>query len=349
MKKLLLIMLAILTFSCKEDEKVVDNTKDEWLLLAAADDGALKLVQIPEGKILSEDIYKQVNGVSLEAPARKIAFFRNTIYLLMPDVFKIEVIDSRDYKHIATIDFSAEQLIPSDICFPPNATSAYICHGNDSIVSIVDIKNGFVISRKIQCGMNPVSIACSQDTILGNQIITANKGDNTSTVIDTRDNKAAATLKIGIAPLFAKTTPDGKRFIVICAGAGKVDSLTGKSAAEAYLIDIESRGIIAKKDVGFGIVNAIDQIPQGVAITLKNWAFIPTDKALLKYETRFGQQIAVVSQLPHKYALYNIYRDQLLLLRNDGAGSIISVANNSTGKEEQSIKLPIKIIAIQPL
>ncbi|MGA2297240.1 MAG: hypothetical protein ABSG15_06815 [FCB group bacterium] len=316
MKKLL-IPLFFLTFfliqSCSNTEKVIDTTKDTWRILASvnAQSPSLMLIQFPDDTILSNDVYSANNsGQSLPGPVVKIAEFRGLLYLFIPSQYVIKVINKSTFKLVGTIDYTADKLVPTDICFA-NATDAYVAHGADTVVSLVDLTN-YAVARKIKVGKHPVAIACS-----GNQIYVANQADNTVSVIDSRTHNQVALIPVQTAPTYVAMNSEGLQAIVISLGAGKLDSTISKTAAQGTLIDITTRAVINTLDLNAGSTNAVDIIPYGIAVSKYDWAYIPSQICLLSYDARSGNRVNFIQSVAYNSIYYNYIRDELLVLQNN--------------------------------
>lgn len=342
-----LIVLFLFFSSCKQEEKLIDNTTDEWQLLVANNDGtpALSLYKMPELTLISHDIYFDSNGEKLVGDVTKIVDWGDTLYLFIPSAFRIEVIQGKTFKRIITLDYSAEQRVPSDICFP-EGSNAYICHGNDSMVTIFDRIFVKKAERKIITGKNPVSIAAS-NVENKEYIYVANQGDNTVTVI--HSNVIEAVIPVAPCPTFIEPKNDGKQMIVISLGNGKLGTSENKSAAIATFIDVEKKSIISTLDIGSSTYKAIDQVPKGFAVTNKDWAFVPSNDVLLKLNTRDRTVVRFVSKIPVTWIGYNNRRKEIIYLKKVGADSQVVTADVDTGFPISTFNLPLNITALQPM
>ncbi|MBM2814902.1 MAG: beta-propeller repeat protein [Ignavibacteria bacterium] len=335
--KIFFTILVLILISCTQDEKIIDNSKETWNILIATDNTQLKILEMPSGKLSGEDIYFANNGEMLPGKVETIKEFRDTIYLIIPSAYKIIVVDSKKFKKITVIDFSTEGKIPSDICFP-NATDGYVCHGNDSTVTLIDLTN-FIKARVIKTGRNPISIACC-----GNKIFTANRGDNTVSIIDSRIPDVVATLPVADNPAFSACN-NGWNAAIISLGAGKDGDLKPKSEAKITFIDLVKFTIISSLDIGFGALKAIDQVPSGLAITPDNIGFIPTNNAFFRLDTRLQERMQMLSYTKILMINYNYKRNELLLVRTDGEGYQVVVSDIFTGKDKFVVDVTEKIIS----
>ncbi len=332
MKKLYLILLitSFVLISCRNEEKLIDNTKLTWNFLAVTDSDtpALMLIELPDGTIINNDIFLSSNGEQLSGRVTKMVRFRGLIYLFIPSKYKIEVVNDTNFKRGATIDFSSTGREPSDICFP-NATDAYVAHGNDTSVSIVDIHDSlFRVARSIKVGVHPVAIACS-----GNQIFVANQKSNTVSLIDSRNHEEVAVIQVQTAPSYIDVNYDGTKVVVISLGAGKIDS-GSKSPAKATIINVSNHTIYKTEEISYDIYSAVNQIPNGIAISDIDRAYMSCQENVLSMDANFGGKpyLTISGKFTNPY--FDFMRNQLILLKDNNPGFELYLIdpNNETVK-----------------
>ncbi|MFA6570515.1 MAG: hypothetical protein WCT77_04685 [Bacteroidota bacterium] len=303
------LILTLIILSCSGKEGVIDNTNKSWYFLASVDspNGAIMKVEMPAGTIISNDLFSEKNSRTLDGKVEKIVSFRDNIFLIIPSTFKIEVVNKTTFISVATVDYSSLGLAPTDICFA-NATDAYVAHGRDSVVSILDLTN-FVIARQIITGSHPVAITSS-----GNQIFVADQLDNNIAVIDSRTHNVEAKIPVQTAPTYIATNSTGEKIIVVSLGAGKLDGTSAKSAAQVSLIDVQSRTVIKTKEIASGSTNPKDVVPSGLIVSKYDMGYISTQINLYSYDTRSGERLSFVDSSPYIMASYSSVRDELMLL-----------------------------------
>ena len=347
MKHLILFLLLLTAISCQNEEQLIDNSITKELLMISTDSetNALMLIEYPENKIISNDIYFENNSEYLPSPVERFAYYRGLIYLIMPQSRQIFVIDENTYKKVGIIDFqlfSIGPLNPKSICFA-NATDAYICHYNSNYISLIDLTN-FQVAKNIDVKKEVYEIACA-----GNQVYLSNWKDDLVSVLDTRTDSISATIEVGDVPTFIDFTKDGTKAYVVCTGEGKIDSLPNKTKATGYLIDVAKRSIIKISEIGSGNILAIEQIPTGVAITNQNWAFVPTQSCLLRLDTRGTDNRLIVERKEYVSTLFNYRKDKLFVIRKNGAKIEFSNSDPVTGKPGTVYELPQNVKSVLPL
>lgn len=309
---------------CSQDEPTYNNFKDEWKILAATTGApsSLALVSQPDGAVTSADIFASANGTQLAGTVQKIVEFRENLYLMIPSVFQVVVIDKQTFKQMAVLDFSAQQRIPTDVAFG-NATTGYVAHENDTSVTVIDITN-FSIGRVIKVGMRPVAIAA-----VGNQVFVANQSDNTVSQIDTRTNTVVATHQVATAPTFIRPNASGHEVMVLSLGAGKLDTAGMKTPPVITYID-SSRIIVEVTPLDDPLLDGVNALPTSISVSPKEWAYITVQKGVIRLDTKGRKDYKLVSELEYKQSYYNFRRNEILLL-NGTNGRII---DEITGEEK---------------
>ncbi len=340
--KFLFVMTVITFLSCTKEEQVIDTVPLSWKILSASDTEpyVLSLYEQYSGTILVNDVYSLNNGANLDGKVEKIAEFGMHLFLFIPTKNKIVVINSADFKKQAVVDYSASGKTPTGICFP-NATDAYITFANDSTVELLDMTN-FKIARTISVGKKPVSIASS-----GNQIYVVNKDDNTVSVIDSRTHKVEATLQVPVNPFFVDFSADGAFAVIISIGAGKTDTLK-KTAAMVTVINVNTRTIVKSQNLGTSSADAVNQIPLGLTVTEKSWAFVPTKTNLFKVNSRTGD-FSSVSKNEYVSAQYNYKRDELIIIRKKGALNEIYTADPISAAVRNTMSFQSQMQVLLPM
>ncbi len=343
---LILVVIALAISSCQKDEKFINNFDDKDLALLAINNesqSALRLVNLSNGNIEIERISLNNNDSLFNTPIDKIKSFREHIFVFQESAFRIIALYSNDYSLAGVVDFSAQQLVPSDICFA-NATDAYIAHGNSNLVSLLDLKN-LQIARSIVVGNKPISIAAS-----GNQIYTTNFQDNTVSVIDSRTNREEAVIGVPLRPMLIDVKADGKEFVVVSAGEGKLTE-GEKTNAMVTFIDVATRNIINEIPLGVGAVQAIDVVPLGLAVSSRDWAFISSADNFFRINLRTKSGAINIGRYKYSGLYYNFYKSVVVAIEKDNSGNSIRsvICNNTTGRKLSDFAIPNGTKWIHPI
>lgn len=343
MKRLVVcIALAVFGWSCQPEEQNINLTDASWRYIAAnsATPSQLTVVRLPNNSVDAQDAFKNANGIALTDTIRKIVEFRENLYLLLPSAQRIEVINSKTYKSVASINTAPHSVL--DICFP-NGTSAYTANG-DSTVSIIDLTINKMLdaSRDITVGKNPVAIAAYE-----NYICVCNQGSNTISIIRTNDvfaNTVTQTLPTKPYPTFIQTNTDEKGFVIVCLGNGKTGGADQRTSAYAQFYEVAGNGsIVGEAEILETGMENRDVFPRNLTVTPSGFAYIP-----------LGSEIAVVNIRQREYfrasaigtfdvGMYNTRRNELVFLNNSNATSEIvtidPVKTTITNRYQQSMRL----------
>lgn len=332
------VVAALFFAGCTGEEKVINTLPDTWQLLcvSAAAPSALAVQKYPENTAVSADVFQQVNNRQLPAAVTAVVEFRDRLYLLTPAALKIYALDAKTFALKDSMDFTKENRIPTALCFA-NATTAYVAHEHDSVVSVVDI-TVFKTARTVATGRKPVGIAA-----VGNQVFVANQLGNTITQIDTRTNVVTAQHQTPPAPTFIVPSTDGRSIVAVCLGAGKADNSSSKTAAFCVFIDAPTAQITAQTALDDPFYETdIAAKPRGLTTTSSDWAFIPTDMGLFQLDLVNKREPIILNETPYDIAMFNYRRGELLLVEG---GSVI-VADPNTAKEKARYALPLPAVAI---
>jgi YVTN family beta-propeller protein len=330
MKKSIYIILlaAALMWSCS-DEKFIDNVPKDWTFIASINgESALKLYKMPEGTVSSQDYYNEINGETLPGHVTKIVKESKDIFLLIPDAFKIYVVDL-DFKKKAIIDFTDLQLEPTEFCLG-NFETAFIAHAKDNKVSEVDL-SVYQITQQIEVGKNPISIAGS-----GNQIYTANHDDNTVSVIDTRDTPSRGvthTLDVNTAPNFVGVPEGEAKLLVITYGD---TTAANESSAKSYLYEtVIPPELIYEKDFGEKYNEYLR--PKSTALNLNDEAQIVSQQLILNLNTIKGKSLIVKEKA--EYERVSFCKERLEMYYYDAQFNVVGFTADRTFKQTFTINI----------
>ncbi|MFH1052280.1 MAG: hypothetical protein V1779_15275 [bacterium] len=339
-KKIIVLISVLLFFGCNE-EKIINNVVINQQFLVAVDSANPKLVLYDtKDGILSNDVFFKENGINLSGNVSKITEYGGMIFLLMPSVYKIEVIDKLTFQILKTFDFSEELLEPTDMCFA-NATDAYVCHGNDSSLSLIDIYN-LEVARRIKVGRNPISISC-----VGNQIFVVNQSDNTVSIVDSRTHKEEKVIKVNTAPSLVACSEENGKALVVSLGEGKLNNTQQKTSAKGTFIDTLTKSITSSIELGTIKTKATEQYPVKLIITLSDWAYIQTKTHLLRLDARRESGINTLSSEYNSDIVYHKLRNQLLII--NGERNEVEIANANNAGKILTFSVPGQIRTIYPL
>jgi YVTN family beta-propeller protein len=311
--------------SCTPEEKIINPAQDTWTLLTISKGNPNVLQQ---SQIINSIPTNTTTVYNRGIEITGIKEYRNMLFLMMPSIYKIMILDRATYKAIDSIDFSISKRIPSDIAFG-NATSAYIAHQNDSIVTVYDLFN-FKIATEIKVGNGGIAIQEG----LGNrqnQIFVANSKSNSVSQIDTRTNTVIKTYNVQDAPSFLQADPTGSKMIVACQGKKNADT-SSNTVSSIVFIDIDKKLILDETLLNTGKVDAIQARINSIAITNSEWVFIAMTNGLFRLDTREHKALSTMSSESYVGLSYNARKRDLLMISD----TYIYIADDNSAEIKSS-------------
>jgi YVTN family beta-propeller protein len=322
---IVIISSLIVFFSCTPEEKIINPAQDTWTLLTISKGNPNDLQQ---SQIINNIPTNTTTVYNRGIEITGIKEYRNMLFLMMPSIYKIMILDRATYKAIDSIDFSISKRIPSDIAFG-NATSAYIAHQNDSIVTVYDLFN-FKIATEIKVGNGGIAIQEG----LGNrqnQIFVANSKSNSVSQIDTRTNTVIKTYYMQDAPSFLQADPTGSKMIVACQGKKNADT-SSNTVSSIVFIDIDKKLILDETPLNTGKVDAIQARINSIAITNSEWVFIAMTNGLFRLDTREHKALSTMSSESYDGLSYNARKRDLLMISD----TYIYIADDNSAEIKSS-------------
>ena len=261
----LFIVLMIVLISCSPEENIVTPDQDSWTLFS---------VPMNENALYSE----RVSGTQLtnrkklftsDSEISNIYIYRDQLYLMMPSLHRIVILNRASYETMHVIDFKQDAKKPIAMAFG-NATTGYIIFDGDSIVRLYDILNK-QLAGTIKVGLH------TSDIVSGigdrqNQIFVTNLASNSISHIDTRTNRVEKEYAVLTAPKFLANDPTGMKIVYVSEGGGKTNVQTNKSTAGIGFIDIDRKLVLAQMTISTKDIDSMEAIPRGLAVTASEWA-----------------------------------------------------------------------------
>ncbi len=318
--------------ACVPTVPAVPLTEGDWQLLAVTDEPVSRLLLLsqPRNGIANPNLFLNVDSLrGIGGKVRKIALptgaFREYVFVVMPEEFKIEVLSATTYRRITTISFANERREPSDIV-AVNATTAYIAFRNAPMLTVFDLFN-IRIARDIRVGNSPVSAL----DVIGNQLFCALQDENTVAVVATNYTGSNATeaivarIPVPRAPQFLGHTANGSELIVVCAGGGPQ-----RLASRIAIVDVAERRLVREATLFTDAADSSSDRPYGLAITDRAFAYIPMNKDLARVDVR---SLARASILPGTFRNVSFSPERLEIVVADSSTvptcAIIASKNDS--------------------
>ncbi len=333
------VLSLVLLSSCSPDEVVYTNTDTGWTILATTSDNPsrLSLIHQPENSVKQTDAYAAANGRTLEGQVTKIVQFDTALYLLMPDIKKIEVVNRSSYKSIATISTAPHAVV--DLCFA-NSTTAYSANA-DSTVSIIDVTVYRLLSdRDIIVPAVPTSIAA-----VGNQVCVCSQQSSMCSIIDTPTNTLSQSFFTPTAPTFVGSDKTTGSFVIVCLGDGKLSDLRPMSAAHLLVYSTQTRSVGTNIVITASGV-ATEQIkPQALAVLEGGYAYLALNDELILMDIKNRTSLGYITSGSFSAFAYNSRTNQLACFDNTADRTSVTLIEVSLTAVKSTTLLPQKLNA----
>lgn len=347
MKKLIIILNIVLYFflisSCSEEKVINDIGNNKDLLAISFDEYShFMRVSFPSGKTVSDDLYYEKNSNYLTySKIENVRLFLKYVIAFVPEEKKITIIDKNTFKIISEISFEEENLEPVDIAFA-NATEGYVIFKNSPKICLLDVYY-FKKAKYIELKGNSSAIAS-----VGNQIYVTIPMQETVSIIDSRYHDVVAEIEVLNVPYLIYPSADGKKFVIISAGMGKIpeDPRDALSVPSAAIIDIASRKILSTHEIKVPGLELLNELPKDFIITNNDWAFIITSNYLIRLDVRDLSYSNKVEQAQYTQLYHNnVYNEPFLLENNENVSKIYRI-NSVSGKKTDNISINKKLTRI---
>lgn len=354
---LFVVVLVIAMFGgCTPSEPTRNSPDGNWQLLVVTDGNPSQftLLNQPGNTIVQQNLFSRLGAGGIGGRISRIVTFRDKLYVIMPEQFKIEVLildsTSLTYARRATMDFSRSQRVPADIAFM-NATSGYIAFSNSSLVGVIDIADTidqpelrgkglrpYTMVDSIVVGANPVDLQV-HDNEADNRLYCALRGENAIAIINTSTKRVEGRIPTPPAPLYVNITANRANLVVIGAGNGRFNS-AARTPCRAALLNIATRQIANEISIFSSPADSLSEFPFGLAVTDQDFAFVPMNRALVRLDVRTLAR-SIPQQSAYRGITYNPLRGELLLTVTDSVPAC-SIVDTQTGIEQSRIPLPVR-------
>jgi len=236
---------------------------------------------IPDSNRVYQDIFRAVNGRDLGDLGNDMVIAGTRAFIVMNGSDKIEVIRTSDHSLIKTIHLPPGRS-PYNIVI--SGGKAYVSNLYARSVTAIDLTSLTTVQDSIPVGANPQGLAA-----ISGKVYVCNSGfgsGRTVSVIDTLTDRVIRTISVGDGPSVAKTTPDG-RIWVLCTGSyGDYNNPNDDTPGKIFIIHPSIDAVI--DSISTGTIGH----PLKMAISFDGYAYVVKDNAIMKYSTRIDQIIS---------------------------------------------------------
>ena len=329
------LLSSLLIFSCS-DEKLITEIGSGKNITAATYDGNAHLAKLtfPAGTVLSNDKYFEANGNYISSnKISKIKQYLQYLYLIIPDDYKVVVVDKTTYKLVAEYTFTDKSEKPKDITFA-NATEGYLIMDGANKVYLIDTYY-HKIAKEIELKNYPSSVF-----VLGNRVYLTIPLENSIEVYDTPTHSFIKSItNVGEMPYLINKNSDGSKLIVISAGMGKVpgDLRESISLPQVSFVNSSDYSVLSINDVNPPKADLMKQLPSEFIITNNDWGFFVSQDYLIRVDLEEPQYSIQISNNRYNSLTYNQIYNEIYYLQNNEIISIIHYADPVLAKTKEKL------------
>jgi len=329
------INLILLLLSCSEEKLITEISPNKHILIATHDGTTAKLTRLtfPDGNIVGNDVFYQANGKTISNnKITQLSPYLQNIWVIIPDDFKLLVLDRSSFKLLAEFNFDEEKILPRKIVFA-NATEAYLIFENAKYVYLIDTYY-YKIARKIELEDKPSDILA-----VGNQVYITLPLQNKLAILDTRTHKIENTIQIDNVPYLVQKNADGTKILVLCAGIGKVpgDFREAISLPSITTLDFNTNIVLSKYEIKPPKVDLLKEYPKQFVVTNNDWGFFATDNYLIRLDAKDPKFTLLIEQTNYVELLHNNIYNEFYLLVNLPNQSIIHQVDPILAKKKDKL------------
>jgi DNA-binding beta-propeller fold protein YncE len=345
MKKIIFLVLIIsIAAGCTSDEKIINNIETSSSVLVAVNDGLprISLYNMEGESVTTDDVIPENYRI---LPGSKITAFkeyRNRLYIAVPAENRIIALNINDFSLAYNIDFSETGFEPYDFCFP-NATDCYVTDRADARAAIIDLTN-HEIARYF-----PLSGKAEKIDSYGNQVYAVLKEANKVSIIDTRFRSEQVALDVAPRPVFVRFTAEKNEGLVISEGYGKGETEEAPSPAMVTYFNTQTREKLSEIELGFGGFDPLLQKPYGLAVTPREWGYVPTGEALFRLDTKNRDRVNLVIKKEYLFIYYHFPTQLIYLVEKSGGLTKLITAEQNSGDLLEDFIIPEGSEIILPL
>ncbi|GEM_PF-1190356 len=329
------LLTSILLFSCS-DEKLITEIGSGKNITAATYDGNAHLAKIsfPDGAVLSADKYFEVNGKYISSnKITKIKQYLQYLYLIIPDDYKVVVVDKTTFKLVAEYTFKDKVEKPKDVAFA-NATEGYLIMDGANKVYLIDTYY-HKIAKEIELKNYPSSVF-----VLGNRVYLTIPLENLIEVYDTPTHSFIKTItNVGEMPYLINKNANGSKLIVISAGMGKVpgDFRESISLPQVAFVNSSDYSVLSINDVNPPKADLKSQLPSEFIVTNNDWGFFISQDYLIRVDLEEPQYSIQISNNSYNTLTYNQIYNEIYYLQNDDMISSVHYADPVLARTKEKL------------
>ncbi|MEZ4725060.1 MAG: hypothetical protein R2863_10440 [Candidatus Kapaibacterium sp.] len=334
MKKIVLILILLLgLISCGKEERLIDNSVVSLsLYLSDSIANDFSIYHYPSLELSKANLLAEA-GITLNSPISNIREFQKRIYILVPGDDKMIVFDAVADTLLAVNDFPFNSG-PFDINFA-NVVDGFVMFKYAPYIINYDL-----VYNKSARTIDGRSLVTSMIDFGNYSFLTESQSLSVS-ILDNRNYRNDGFIEVSGIPILSAITDQSELFIV-SKGYTKLNAENNEETvpSQIHFIDPNSRTIRFTRKMGDNIINANEVIPTDLATTPLGYAYVSTNKGLLRFDTRNNGGLIDVSKRIFSQLEFNAQRNGIYLLENKDSEAKIAEASAVNGRIINNVVVP---------
>lgn len=331
----LFIMMIFVVMSCSPEDKLIDNTTNNYKLLVVTDkQSPIKNIKFPEGVITDDDlssVNKELNGKTVDRVKR----YLDKLYFIVANEKCIYVFAQQNLSFLAKIDFNQE---PKDIVFA-NATDAYVVYNTidngirvNNTFGLLDIYfNKYVKDIDTKINANIVSLSTFTNNIY------VSYDNKLFTRFDSRDFNIKQEMYLRNVCYVSSPTTANEVVLLIDGDETKnikasVMFIAPEDIKQQKETEVDIRGINSENLKFLSITNSPN-----------DYLFVVSNQAVLQLDLRGSQRMYYISENVYNFSRYLSRTQNLLFINAGNSESKLDFADIEYGELKQSVSVPILV------
>lgn len=332
-KYLFILAFAITISSCGKHNPLIDSSDQSFNVIAITgeNENELSLIKQPSGEITNPNLFSAITEETISTPIAGIAAWGESIYVIVPEEYKIVILNRWSYAYEATISYEETQLKPVSIAFS-NATDAFVAFKDYNAISLLDIKFR-KHARFIECGEGASAI-----TYFNSKLYVANTKANSVSIINAITYKKESDIEVSKSPVMIAVATGYPVAAVVCGKPFDLDTNASKiPAACVSYIDLKAEKMTNSFELRAPKVEANKIYPTSIAVGETNVLFVCTQIGVFRANLRLQSSVLYTIKKPTSSIVTNRIKDIFAIIYPDGTSEILETKK---GEKIGDMKLP---------
>lgn len=327
--KCLILLIAILSFSCNKEERLIDNSVNaNDIYLANSETNDVSIYEFPAMTLLVPDLFES-NDIEINSNISNIREFQGKVYILVPDESKMIVFDSEADTLIKVNEFPNSSG-PNDISFS-NIADGFVTFENAPYVANYDL-----VYNEIVRYIDGSSIINSINSA-GSYVYLTEPQSSSISVLDIRNYRESNQIDLSSPPNIASITSRNELLVV----SNRISNENNQIPSRIHYINTGANTVRESYDFGDNRINANDLESYDILSTSLSYTFVSTNLGLIRIDNRVDDRFVTITDRQFEQMEYGPNFESILLLERNGSNSNIVVSNSKSGAIVDEVNLPM--------